>query len=270
MSTNSLNTITVDGVTYDAETYAKDHATVKANDELGKDAFLQLLVAQMKYQDPLDPQDNSQYIAELANFSALEQMTNVNTNLESLATTINNIDTSVLVGQLSSMIGKEITWTSTTTSTGTDGKTTSTSTNYQGIVSGISLSESTNPKVVVNLNGTTYRVAISDITNVQEVGTVSNNSSTTTTAQTSTSSDTTQTSSTTTSSNSNSTQTSSTTDTTSTSSDTTQTASTTNLSNDTTTVAGSNQTSTTTDTTSTSTSSDTTQVSAVAATTAAE
>jgi len=44
---------------------------------LGKDAFLQLMVTQMQYQDPLQPQDNSQFIAQLAQFSALEQMTNI-------------------------------------------------------------------------------------------------------------------------------------------------------------------------------------------------
>lgn len=44
---------------------------------LGKDAFLQLMVTQMKYQDPLQPQDNSQFLAQLAQFTSLEQMTNI-------------------------------------------------------------------------------------------------------------------------------------------------------------------------------------------------
>ncbi|MCL6631982.1 MAG: flagellar hook capping protein [Alicyclobacillus herbarius] len=45
--------------------------------DLGKDAFLQMMVTQMQYQDPLQPMDNSQFLAQLAQFSALEQMTNV-------------------------------------------------------------------------------------------------------------------------------------------------------------------------------------------------
>ena len=45
--------------------------------ELSKDAFIQLLVTQMRYQDPLNPMDNSEMIAQLAQFTALEQMMNV-------------------------------------------------------------------------------------------------------------------------------------------------------------------------------------------------
>lgn len=47
------------------------------NNELGKDAFLQLLVTQMKYQDPLNPNTDTEYIAQLATFSQLEQMQNI-------------------------------------------------------------------------------------------------------------------------------------------------------------------------------------------------
>ena len=49
----------------------------KGTSELGKDAFLQLLVAQMKYQDPLNPTSDTEYIAQLAQFSQLEQMQNL-------------------------------------------------------------------------------------------------------------------------------------------------------------------------------------------------
>ena len=45
---------------------------------LDKDDFLMLLVTQMKYQDPLEPQSNTEYVAQLAQFSELEQMQNLN------------------------------------------------------------------------------------------------------------------------------------------------------------------------------------------------
>lgn len=48
--------------------------------DLGKDEFLNLLVTQLQYQDPLNPQDDTQFIAQMAQFSALEQMQNLNTS----------------------------------------------------------------------------------------------------------------------------------------------------------------------------------------------
>lgn len=50
----------------------------KVGSQLDKDDFLLLLVTQMQYQDPLQPTDNTQYVAQLAQFSELEQMQNLN------------------------------------------------------------------------------------------------------------------------------------------------------------------------------------------------
>ena len=92
---NSLNTITVDGKTYDLETY-KTTQGVKASEvgkknELDKDAFLSLLVTQMQYQDPLSPMDNTEYLAQLAQYSSLEQMTNVASKLGDVYSLVENI-----------------------------------------------------------------------------------------------------------------------------------------------------------------------------------
>lgn len=46
----------------------------KKPEELGKDAFLQLLVTQLQHQDPLDPQDNSAFLAQLAQFTSVESL----------------------------------------------------------------------------------------------------------------------------------------------------------------------------------------------------
>ena len=52
------------------------------SDSLDKDAFLQLLVAQMKYQDPLEPTSNTEYISQYATFSELEQMQNMSASMD--------------------------------------------------------------------------------------------------------------------------------------------------------------------------------------------
>lgn len=166
---NSLNTITVDGVTYNADAYAASKPKeTKKNDELGKEAFLQLLVTQLRNQDPLDPQDNSSYIAELAQFSSLEQMTNVVSNLEDLGKIVNNIDTSVLVGQLSSMIGKGVDWVNTINEADEEGNPITRKETLTGIVTGVTIIEG-NPKVVIESNGESHMVEIGDIGHVYEL-----------------------------------------------------------------------------------------------------
>ena len=50
--------------------------------KMGKDEFLKLLTVQMRYQDPMDPMDGKQMAADLAQFSGLEQLLNINTKLE--------------------------------------------------------------------------------------------------------------------------------------------------------------------------------------------
>lgn len=59
-------------------------STQKTSDSTGsldKEAFLQLLVAQMQYQDPLEPMDNTEYVSQLATFSELEAMNNLNDSM---------------------------------------------------------------------------------------------------------------------------------------------------------------------------------------------
>jgi flagellar basal-body rod modification protein FlgD len=64
----------------------KASLTSSANDIMGKEDFLNLLVAQLQAQDPLNPMDSTDFTAQLAQFSSLEQLQNVNSNLEKLAT----------------------------------------------------------------------------------------------------------------------------------------------------------------------------------------
>jgi flagellar basal-body rod modification protein FlgD len=61
-------------------------AVTNATQTLGQADFLQLLVTELQNQDPLDPVDNKDFIADMAQFSSLEQMQNMNTNFQSLLT----------------------------------------------------------------------------------------------------------------------------------------------------------------------------------------
>lgn len=74
-------------------------------DSLGKQEFLQLLVAQMQYQDPLEPTSNTEYISQLATFSQVEQLENLNASYSNT--------------QAFSLVGQTVTVSSTNTETGT-------------------------------------------------------------------------------------------------------------------------------------------------------
>lgn len=73
-----------------------------AQQPLGKEAFLQLLVAQLEAQDPLEPMDSREFTAQLATFSSLEQMTNINSTLGELVTAQQAMGNSSMI----SLIGK--------------------------------------------------------------------------------------------------------------------------------------------------------------------
>ena len=72
---------------------------------LGKDDFLNLLVAQLQHQDPLNPAESTEFTAQLAQFSSLEQLSNINHHLENMGL----FQASVNNTQAVSYIGKEIT-----------------------------------------------------------------------------------------------------------------------------------------------------------------
>lgn len=87
-------------------------STTTTRDSLGQDAFLKLLTTQLANQDPLNPMDNQEYIAQLAQFSSLEQLTQMSQGM----TTLVQLNTALLMA----VTGQ----TGTNTDTGSTGDTT--------------------------------------------------------------------------------------------------------------------------------------------------
>jgi len=61
------------------------------NEAMGKDAFLKLLVTQLENQDPLKPTDNTEFVAQLAQFSSLEGIQNLNSTMDGMANGISSL-----------------------------------------------------------------------------------------------------------------------------------------------------------------------------------
>ncbi len=101
-------------------------------DQLGKQEFLQLLVAQMQYQDPLEPTSNTEYIAQLATFSQVEQLENLNSSYSNT--------------QAFSLVGQTVTVSSTNSSTGSV-------TTKEGVVDYVVMEKG---KAYLSIEGTLY------------------------------------------------------------------------------------------------------------------
>ncbi|MGN0388285.1 MAG: flagellar hook assembly protein FlgD, partial [Suilimivivens sp.] len=87
----SVGAVVKDGQIQETASQSSVQKTSSSNG-MDKDAFLQLLVAQMKYQDPLEPTSNTEYISQYATFSQVEQMQNMAASME--------------LSRASSMVGK--------------------------------------------------------------------------------------------------------------------------------------------------------------------
>jgi flagellar basal-body rod modification protein FlgD len=96
--------------------------------QLGKDDFLKLLITQLSNQDPTSPMEDTQFISQMAQFSSLEQMTNMNESFNKLATMINS-------SQATNTLGKTV-----EVDVGDS--------NMQGVVEATSFGE--NPQVMIN------------------------------------------------------------------------------------------------------------------------
>lgn len=73
---------------------------------LGKDQFLKILITQLQNQDPMQPMEDKEFIAQMAQFSSVEQLMNISTQMTALNQSL---------GSVSGLIGKDITWNDTAT-----------------------------------------------------------------------------------------------------------------------------------------------------------
>ncbi|WP_226478022.1 flagellar hook assembly protein FlgD [Pseudomonas sp. MWU16-30323] len=110
VDTSSTNTAVQDLFNSKVKT-ATDNSSVAdaaksatGNQSLGKDAFLQLLVTQLKNQNPLSPQDNGAFVAQLAQFSSLEGINTLNDSVNAISS---NFSSSQAL-QASSLVGRSV------------------------------------------------------------------------------------------------------------------------------------------------------------------
>ena len=95
------DTSTVQSATSAATTAS---STTSTKNILGKDEFLKMLIAQLKHQDPLNPMDGTAFTAQLAQFSSLEQLQNINTQLSSFTKQQQSLGNTQAVN----LIGREV------------------------------------------------------------------------------------------------------------------------------------------------------------------
>ncbi|WP_233254280.1 flagellar hook assembly protein FlgD [Salipaludibacillus keqinensis] len=114
---------------YHADYMQKQKDKGVGNQDLDKDAFMKILLTQLQNQDPMNPMEDKEFIAQMAQFSSLEQMTNMNENIQKFIERQTQTD---FVSH-SDLIGKKVEWNKTVTDKDGDKQTNST----EGIVTSV-------------------------------------------------------------------------------------------------------------------------------------
>ncbi|AIQ64449.1 flagellar hook capping protein [Paenibacillus stellifer] len=119
---------------------------------LGKDQFLKILITQLQNQDPMQPMEDKEFIAQMAQFSSVEQLMNISTQLNTLNQSL---------GAVSGLIGKNVSWLDA-----------STSLEQSGIVDSIVVSSGVQYAIVGK-----DKIALTDITKIQNADTAASTES---------------------------------------------------------------------------------------------
>lgn len=135
----------MDVTTVSKNNYTNSAKTTEQKGILGKDDFLRILTTQLSHQDPSSPLQDKDFIAQMATFSSLEQMTNLNKAFEKFANS--------QMSQYSATIGKEISYTS-------DGSTTP----LTGVVTGVSTQDGNYFYMIGN-----QKVPMENVTEIKQI-----------------------------------------------------------------------------------------------------
>lgn len=91
-----------------AATSGSESLSRSVSKTMGKEDFLRLLVTQLRFQDPMSPDDPKEFVAQLAQFSSLEQQINVNQNLESVGQVVSSLRDSLSLARGVNLLGKTV------------------------------------------------------------------------------------------------------------------------------------------------------------------
>jgi flagellar basal-body rod modification protein FlgD len=149
-----MSVSSTEGVSSGLLALASSSSTGSASSTDNQDTFLQLLVAQLKYQDPMNPADSTQIMSQNAQFTALEKM-------QSVADGVSQLMSLQMSFGAAGMIGRQVSWTDATGAT------------RSGVATGVSF-PSTGP--VLTVGGTD--VPVTSVTSVGDTTSMSSDSST--------------------------------------------------------------------------------------------
>ena len=160
MTTVSTEITNLQNQTAFTQSNTTDRKTSSKNDS---SMFLNLMLQQLKNQDPTQPTDNTEWLSQLAQYSSLEQMTQMNTGLTNcmnyISAMYNDMSMNAEITQTLSMVGKEV------TITVPDENDSSKTTEITGKVTEANFKDGTGK---VKVNGEYY--SISNITSIRESG----------------------------------------------------------------------------------------------------